>query len=122
MPVRNKALEALVRKLTGGLSFNSIDDVAFVGPLKNRKTISMDEFYMTYDAAFVACVDSIDWNRVLLEATQRHLALKHENQFGDYGDEICPECINEAVLGLEPWNDWADKPLATRQRRGVDYS
>jgi hypothetical protein len=49
-------------------------------------------------------IDSIDWNRVLLEAQSRHLTLDHS------GDYTCGVCIAAALLVKETWPDW----LATR--------
>lgn len=116
MPVRNVATAALARHQTGGLSFNTIKDVAYLGPLKDRREIPMDDYYREFDDAFVAVVEAIDWNRVMLEATTRHLALKHQNEFEEYGDEVCPECLCEALLAPS-WQDWQDRPKAERSRR-----
>lgn len=118
MPVRAKAAATLANTLTGGLSFNNLEDTVKLGPLGERTTVSYDEYEATYDAAYVAVIDSIDWNRVLIGATQRHLALQeigeHGEPFGDFGDELCPECVCEALLAREGWPNWKTNPHSPR--------
>lgn len=121
MPERAAAVLAIANHLEGGVSFNSIDETAKLGSIEGiRRTIHLDEYYDRYDGAFVAAMDKIDWNRILLEASRRHLVLKekrssHSSKWHDYGDEICPECLGEAVLA-SGWQDWEKEPTSRRSR------
>ena len=45
---------------------------------------------------------AVDWNRVLLQAQGRHLALGHD--YGDY--EPCGECVMEALLIEDTFPLW----------------
>lgn len=122
MPERAKAVYAMANHLEGGISFNSIQEVAKLGPLGSRREIPMDEYYERFDGAFVAAVDGINWNRVLLEATNRHMILQAEDSahmWPDYGDEICPECLCEALLS-SGYQRWEDEPTASRTRLSID--
>lgn len=119
MPVRKQAVQALAEALDGGVSFNSIEQTARVGGV-GGETMSMDAYEDRYDTVYVKLVDSIDWERVMLEATQRHLQLDHE--ISDYYGMVCPECVGEALLVLKGggWQDWIKEPMAPRELRVLD--
>jgi hypothetical protein len=111
MPVRNKDVEVLAYVLDGpGPVFNSLNDTVTLG----GQVMSYDAYKARYDGAYVKTIDAIDWNRLMLEASSRHLDLEHEVT-DEYG-LVCPECICEALLSLKPggWNDWASEPLSPR--------
>lgn len=126
MPVRSKAVQTLAAALTGGgLSFNSIMGTVRIGGITGE-TITQDEYEERYDGAYVAMIEEIDWNRVLLEASARHLELAHEDEgFDGYAvsarggiihGAICSECLNEALLSRAAggWQDWKRNPKAER--------
>lgn len=124
MPERARAVCAMVDHLEGGVSFNAVDDVARLGPADDKRDIPMDEYYDRFDGAFVAAMDRVNWNRVLLEAQARHMTMKkkdpeHKTAFDEYGDDICPECLGEAILG-SGYQNWDDEPIASRTRLQQD--
>lgn len=124
MPVRDKAVAALASALDGpGPSFNSLDDTVKLG----GQEISRDAYHDRYTAAYIRMVDAIDWNRVLLEASARHMELEHRDEgfdgytaVSDDGEVIvgviCPQCLNEALLAVKQggWTDWKREPDAPR--------
>lgn len=126
MPVRTKAVTALARALDGPLHFNTLEDVAVfsrTGPMP------LPDFYARYDRAYVQVIDDIDWNRVLLEATSRHLDLNHRDEGYDgfttvdndgnlVTGVVCPECLTEALLRLR-LHDWHEHPKAPRTHPGA---
>lgn len=119
MPERSKAVQALADHLEGGVSFNVLDDVARLGPADNKRDIPLDDYYRIYDGAFVEMIDSINWNRVMIEAWARHTALGHDTDEDEFSfphtGHICPECLCEALLssGCE---DWVREPHASRTK------
>jgi hypothetical protein len=59
------------------------------------------------DEEFDAIVNGIDWNRVLLEASGRHVTLHDENDDPAMRD-VCGECVRSALLTWDrnvPWTD-----------------
>lgn len=115
MPVRNTGMAALARALHGGLSFNAIDDIARLGsPAEDRVTISVAEYEEQFGRLFEALVDAVDWSRVVLEATVRHIALEHSSAAGLDHDTPCGECIAEALLCPDTWRDWSKQPRVER--------
>lgn len=123
MPVRDKAIAALARALDGPVLFN-VDGTVKLG----AREMTPDEFYERYGGAYIQMIDSIDWNRVLLEANSRHYALEHtdhvevEDGRGIGIAIVCPECVCEALLAPDTGGriptDWQEHPRAPRDPRG----
>lgn len=105
MPVSAKAAAALARHITGGLSFNSVDDVARLGPVGNHTTVPREEYDEFWYAAYEEVIESVDWNRVLIEATSVHLRTQRDDPLHicrDFcADEICPDCLRRALLARD---------------------
>lgn len=104
MPVSAKAAAKLADEIAGGLSFNTIDDVAKLGPLKTRETVSIDEYQEQFHGLWERLVASVDWNRVMIEATSEHLRKRKEDpshECWDFNDEICPDCLAAALVARE---------------------
>lgn len=119
MPVRSRAVEILARTLADGEGpvFNTLDDTVRLG----GETITHDAYERRYDAAYVAMVDDINWNRVLIEASARHMELEHADEGYDgyvagVVGTVCPECVNEVMLSVTGggWQDWKNNPKAKR--------
>lgn len=114
MPVREKAIDKALRTILAGqnMSFNNVHWTAQIGD----EVMTRDEFDERYwdpiDRVYEAVVDSIDWNRVLLEATQRHISLKHSDE--DYYGFLCPECVGEALLADTTFVSWKTQPFVPR--------
>lgn len=123
MPERAKAVCAMVNHLEGGVSFNSIDEIARLGPADDKRDIPIDEYYERYDGAFVAAIDRIDWNRVMIEAWARHTALGHDTDEDEFSfphtGHMCPECLCEALLS-SGYQNWEREPTASRTRLDED--
>lgn len=128
MPVRAKAVDRIIRELTGGVSYNNVTHTARVGGV-DGEVMDRDEYDRRYvepvDRIFEIVVDSIDWNRVMLEASARHGSLasnpEHDerNVGHSYEDVICPECLCEALMASESWQDWKKKPRVPRRKDAV---
>ena len=72
-----------------------------------RKAIDViaDHHPESAEQLYVTLVESIDWSRVVLEATGRCLRV-HDNE--DI-DTPCGECVHAAMLAENTFPDW-DKP------------
>lgn len=104
MPVATKAAAALARHITGGLAFNSVEDVAYLGPLGNRTTVPREKYDEFWHGAYAALIESIDWNRVLIEATSTHLRAQRDDPLhaeDAYDDALCPDCLRLALLARD---------------------
>lgn len=102
MPVRDKAVAKIVSML--------------VGP-EPRDPAKADVLRFSVDAAYEEVVESIDWNRVLLDATARHLSL-HKPDEGDKGGTLVAPS-DEALAAAEDRDDDEDfaPPPAWHQYR-----
>jgi hypothetical protein len=114
MPVRDKAIDRVLRTVLDGtpMSFNNLDWTAQVGDEIMTRDEFNQRFWDPIDRAYEAVVDSIDWNRVLLEATGRHIALKHPDE--DYTGMLCAECLCESLLADATFVSWKQEPKVTR--------
>lgn len=125
MPVRTKAVSTALRAILKPerLSFNNVSWTAQV----NDEVMTRDDFDARFwdpaDEAFVEVVDSIDWGRVFIEAQSRHIALGHDDE-DRYSfprtEDICPECLCEALLAGDTYMDWKRNPKVPRDKR--EYS
>lgn len=110
MPVRDKALDEMVRLVTGH---------------GNQAKAMKLALYHAADALYTKTLDSIDWKRVMHDAVTRHMAL-HDGDYLTSGledehavGEVCSECIHEALLANE-WggtardNVWLSHPRSIR--------
>jgi hypothetical protein len=131
MPVREKAIRALACALDGPhLSFN-VDGIVKLGALE----MSRGEFYERYGGAYIEMIDSIDWKRVLLEASARHQALGHlDDGSDDYNvfdsgklssGNVCAECVCETLLatdfGGRSEEKWQKEPRSPRNPHSPRY-
>lgn len=115
MPVRDKAVDRILREAGLRMAFNNADYTARV----NGETMTRDEFDKRFwdpaDRIYERVVDTIDWNRVLLEASARHAALNHEDWLIE---DICPDCLCEALLLPSTFASWARTPRTPRHEEG----
>lgn len=115
MPVFDKVLNVYIRKVVGdSISYNNVDqtmrvDDRILGPDER------DEFIEGHADDLTEIFRRVDWNRVLLEATARHLKLDHADEGIDgYGvmdgnllsGMICVECLEAALLARSTWPGW----------------
>lgn len=117
MPVRERVEESLTVGLIGDQWFR-------MGVCQSMPDADYCAVRELASAIFVRMVDRTDWNRVLLEAQGRHMAV-HDTEGKGYllGDEsVCGECINEALLaatfGGKFSEDWTKEPTSPRVREG----
>jgi hypothetical protein len=75
---------------------------------------------------YVALVEQIDWTRVLLEASGRHVAFGHgtddtvdERHLDDDEEAPCGECVQEALLATDTLVDWRTQAEEQRSRSHV---
>lgn len=110
MPERTKAVGRLVNALHRGVSYNNLHFTMKVDGKELDET-QRDTFMGQYYAAYDTMIRGIDWNRVLCEALSCHMARqtvnsKHVTDFGDYGDQVCPDCVMQALLTDSTFYDW----------------
>ncbi|MEU5959340.1 hypothetical protein [Streptomyces sp. NPDC047525] len=72
---------------------------------------------------------TVDWRRLLVEATWRHLSLHpdHKEELNQYKSEaedvVCGECLVEALLQENTGApDWRREPSAAMRRQAVDWA
>lgn len=120
MPVRVKAVSTALRSTHKRMHFNNLDWTATV----DDEVMTRDEFDKRFwdpaDKVFVQVVDSIDWSRVFIEAQSRHIALGHDDEDRHSfprTEDICPECLCEALLAGDTFMDWTETPKVPRDVR-----
>lgn len=117
MPVREKAIGNLMAGLIGDQWYQ--DGVCQSMPHGDNRAVSE-----LVEAIYVRLIDRLDWNRIILEAHGRHLALDHKyaetDEFRFGVDQICGECLNEALLATDfgGYRDWKEDPAAPRESEG----
>lgn len=115
MPVRNKAVESMAHRRLPGVWFS------YGEPSDGR----WPEVVVECDKVYQQFVENIDWTRVLLEASGRHLAFNHGTDRGDPlhlddDDEApCGECVQAALLCDDTWPNWQDQAIAEGWRDPV---
>lgn len=114
MPERRNAINNLAISLCGTALFNNLYFTVKFGQGDHEKTIKRDDYDEIFGGAYDAMIKRVDWNRVFIEATGCHLARQeinpeHKTPFEDYGDELCPDCVMQALLLDYTWSDWTKK-------------
>lgn len=120
MPVRARVVERLVSDAVGQRWFNNSQGFECV-------SMPTAQYRRTTDAAntlYERIVDAIDWPRTLIEAMSRHHDLmrlgNHGNGASDISDDVCGNCIQEALLTDETMPRHSPVPLP-RHDRGEDW-
>lgn len=122
MPERNKQVDSMARTLAG----------APFRPFNMRLGTKPEEItdedwetaQQTADRVYVDLIESIDFQRILIETNKRHLTVHPEKTTlmaaADIGvstyEAICHECMTEVLLALDtnpPWTEQADSPRYT---------
>lgn len=92
---------------------DAIGHQTFNGLIGECVSIPHAEYEKVSDAADILLkriVDRIDWNRVLLEAMNRHHELVRSKAHRETGwdkfagnpdSEVCPDCLRECLLALD---------------------
>ena len=111
MPERRNAVNNLAISLCGTALFNNLYFTVKFGRGDHEMTIERDDYDEIFGGAYDAMIKRVDWNRVLLEATGCHMARQeinpeHKAPFEDYGDELCPSCIEQALLADTTFVNW----------------
>lgn len=124
MPVRDKAVDTALRTVLDGTTMWFRNQPGNEQATVGSETMPRDEFNRRFwdpiDKAYERVVDSIDWNRVMLEASARHMALENHPEHdkravGDtYENVICPECVCEALMADTTMVSWEREPRAPR--------
>jgi hypothetical protein len=129
MPVRRKIAGEITELFTGTHIWNGL-----IGECQTMPTAEFDKARDAADLLFEYVVDRIDWPRVLLEATSRHMALilgechpKAGSGWRARGveDDLerpCPACIREALLTDDRMSEWVvnGQPIEAPRRRWTD--
>lgn len=127
MPVREKACDTAFYALMGDTPFHFYNNPAGPTATINGVTMPREEFRERFsdpiERIYERVVDSIDWNRVMIEAWQRHMAVGHgaEGEADEYSfpftPQICPECLCEALLADDTSPRWSEEPKAPRYHK-----
>lgn len=126
MPVRDKAIDVAFRSLMDDTPFHFYKqpghETATIGDVTMPYAEFRERIMDPIEFAYERVVDSMDWNRVMLEAMARHLALDHATTQADkpgfpWGPDICPECICEALLADTTHVSWNAEPVSPRYHR-----
>lgn len=125
MPVRDKAIDTAWHALTLYSATDSYfinrptNPIAVINGVEMPKEEFHEQYITPLERVYERVVDSIDWNRVMIEAQARHLALGHDTE-GDrhsfpFTEDICPKCLCEALLAEETHTDWKREPDIPRR-------
>lgn len=131
MPERDKAVERTAALVVGANP--ATWDAITRRPAGMRKA-EWQAFTVLVDMLYVHAVRHIDWNRVILTAHSRHIALTEATDNGgeeherstlmsfvitddrDADDGLCPECMREALLQETTMgslhSEWVARPTA----------
>ncbi len=106
MPVRSRAVEMLAHRALPGIYFVHGEPADPRWPAEVKRA----------DETYVALIQQIDWNRVLIEAMGRHLAFEHGDDLarGVVYDQPCAGCIREALLVEDHAPDWRAQAAAAK--------
>jgi len=119
MPVRARVGTALAEQVVGAQVWNGL-----YGECKTMPTDAYDETVAVADVLYERIVDMIDWNRVLIEASSRHLNLvrdgNHRPLRYNIMEAVCGFCIQEALLTDEHMPRHSPVPLP-RHDQGQDW-
>lgn len=119
MPERDKQTDAMARTLAGATPrpWN-----AHLGACPDGiPEQAWHDARATADRVYVDLMEAVDFQRVLIEANKRHLALHPDRRTlmaaADIGattfEAICHECVREVMLATAttpPWNEEPDSP------------
>lgn len=131
MPERRKAISRITERSLGG-PFVWDGRTGTIEPGQSATTADWDEREAKVTELFDLAVDLIDWNRILIAATGRHLAT-HPSKvgtaaFAEFEDDpetgwpmryqaVCGECVMHAILTDETAPDWPETDEAIEERR-----
>jgi hypothetical protein len=115
VPTRRKAAVFLTEIVVG--------EQVWDGTRGECRTMPTEEYDRVADAAdelFTQLVRRVDWNRTMMEAQGRHLALDHDRYW-----ETCGECVAEALLFDDHFamgvKDWTARPHVPKRTTVVDW-
>jgi hypothetical protein len=116
MPERDKARRSLVVDVVGYQVFNGL-----IGKTTSMPNDRYEQVSDTADMLFERIIDRIDWNRILLEAMNRHHELvrsgthRETNWYaGITENEVCPDCLRESLLAEERFPRLDPQPAERR--------
>lgn len=122
MPIRREAARVITEAFTGTVWFSH-------GQCQTMPHDQYEQARVAGDALYELVIDHIDWPRVLIEATSRHLNLvdagRHPARAPGWRglqtgpDQPCAGCIREALLADERVSDWVsgDQQAESPRRR-----
>lgn len=120
MPVRRRVVTYLAEQVVGVHVWNQA-----VGECATMPTSAYDTNRDAVDVLFERLVCAVDWNRLMLEATARHLSSHPDMPADKRLDGLCGRCVREALLAGDRLHNWpADgvPPDAVRCDDGRDWA
>lgn len=119
MPVRARIVEGLTNDAIGSQVWDGL-----TGTCRTMPTEDYREAQAAADVLFERIVDQVDWPRVLIEACSRHYDLvragTHKSIRHDIVDDVCGNCLHEALLADEHMPRHSPVPLP-RVDNGQDW-
>ncbi|MGC4886603.1 hypothetical protein [Micromonospora sp. DT227] len=118
MPVRRNIVRGLVQRVVGVHVWNGLigEPVTIPRPVWDRVQDAADQLYEEV-------VRRIDWKRIYIEASARHLQL-HGHRDG----APCGDCIEQALLydergfGLSALHPWTEAPVVPERTTRPDWA
>ncbi|MFG1872059.1 hypothetical protein [Micromonospora arborensis] len=117
MPIRRNIVRDLVHRIVGAQVWDGLRGEPVTMPLAEWELV-VDAADQLYDEV----IRRIDWQRIHIEATSRHLQV-HEWR----GDGPCGECFQQALLydengfGLSALHRWAETPTVPERKTRPDW-
>lgn len=120
MPIRRKIAGEFAEQVVGAHIWNGA-----IGECETMPTDRYDQTVDTVDVLFERMVDRIDWPRLMIEASARHLSTHPEQEPFASPEAPCGACVREALLAGDRPTDWPihePPPAAERRDDGRDWA
>lgn len=114
MPVRDKAVYRLLEDIIGVRTFDGrTGEPGFGDPMT---AAAYSYAHRGVQAMYVRMVESVDWSRVLIEATSRCIQLGHDHERTESFLTVCGESVRCAMLsrdwaGTRDWTTWVEPAI-----------
>lgn len=121
MPNREAVIKTLTQDVIGNQSWD--------GQRRKPRKMPADDYWDTKDAMAAILeriVHVVNWDRLLSEASSRHLRLHPDKpqdvSYWTYSEGVCGECIAEALLNDDTGApNWEQHPTSPRKFQATDW-
>ncbi|MFC8570726.1 hypothetical protein ACFUIW_33715 [Streptomyces sp. NPDC057245] len=117
MPNRQAIIGALTQDVLGAQQFNGLR-----GECVNMPTDDYEAVRDAMEAVVERVARAVNWERLLREASYRHLHLHHERKDDGFVTGVCHECLVEALLADDTGApNWEKHPVSPRRFPNLDW-